>query len=138
MHFYTNPNCLSGLWKDIFELNPKQRWSYKNKSREVMGEKNIWALRTQNMVTWQYGQKYANMTSSKCVLTHHHIRRFLRWYLVLKKTPNRSPDAKHNGQGGEEEISLSLKGDPFWLIFWNFSLSLENPKKYDKHNTIFA
>ena len=38
MHFYTNPNFLLGIWKDIDELNTKQLRSFENLIfGEVMG-----------------------------------------------------------------------------------------------------
>ena len=89
IHFYTNPNF---YW--LFE-NILPSW-IRNKSNfwkivlfgEVMWERNISPLRTQDIFTWRYGQMYVNMTSAKLARTRHHIRRFPRRSLVLKIKPN--------------------------------------------------
>ena len=49
-----------------------------------MGERNIWALRNQYIVTGQNGHTYVNMTSSKGVHIRHHVHMFLHRPLVLK------------------------------------------------------
>ena len=55
---------------------------------EVMTEINNWPRRTKYMDTLQDDTFDVNMTSSKFVRIRHHIRRFLRRYLVLKIKPN--------------------------------------------------
>ena len=51
---------------------------------EVMGEIIIWVLRTLNLVTSIYGQKYEIIMSSKSVRTRHYIHIFILKSLALK------------------------------------------------------
>ena len=63
-----------------------------------MTERNNWILTIQYMATYHDGTFDINMTSSEVVRTRHHIRRFLRRYLVLKIKTEHRPDARHHGQ----------------------------------------
>ena len=63
----------SNFWKK------KNWWSYGGKKIGFWGS---------NMATWHDGTFDINMTSSEVVRTRHHMRRFLRRYLVLKIKPN--------------------------------------------------
>ena len=67
--------------------NKSNFWKEK-KIGEVMTERKTWILRIQYMATWHDGTFDVNMTPSEVVRTRHHIRRFLRRFLVLKIKPN--------------------------------------------------
>ena len=99
--FYTNPNFLLDVWKDLAELNQKHLKVFQGIFGGAIREINIWPLRAQSKFTWRNRQIYVNMTPSKVVCTCHHIRRFLHKYLVLKNTPERTPDVRHHGRGEE-------------------------------------
>ena len=52
VHFYTNPNFLLDIWKDLIELFQKQLEVLKKiLFGEVMWERNIWPLRNQYIFT---------------------------------------------------------------------------------------
>ena len=92
---------------------------------EVIGERIISALRIQYMATWLYVKKYENMTSSKRISKHHHIRRFVCKCLLLKVHHNaRQTPGTTNEE--EKKYVAESEGTPFWLWFWNFFLGLKN------------
>ena len=106
------------LWKDITELNPKQSWSLiKYFLVKLWGGVIIWALRTQYMATWKYGQKQNNMMSSKRVCTRHHIS---NWKYTWTKGRRQAPRPRER-----RKIWLSLKGPPSDCDFIFFYLSLK-------------
>ena len=110
-HFYTNPNFLLALWKDLTELNPRQCWSFeKVLFGKVMGEQIILALRTQYMATWLYGQKHKIMMSSKCVFTFHPMRRFLQKSLALKIHPNAGQMPGTGAKRKKKNMANSVRG----------------------------
>ena len=112
-HFYTNPNLLLALWKDLAELNQKQLEILKNVLfGEVMREINIWQLSNQYIFTWKYGQMYVHMTSSKFVRTRHRIRRFPCRSLVLKIHPNPCQTPGTTAEGKKKNMANS-EGAPF-------------------------
>ena len=85
-------------------------------------EKN-WILRIQHMATWHDGTFDVNMTSSEVVRTRHHIRRFLRRYLVLKIKPNTGQTLGTTDKIERRKIWWSLKWGPFWILrLWRLSI----------------
>ena len=138
MHFYTNPNFLLALWRDLANLNHKQVKLLKNVLFvEVIWERNIWPLRNQYIFTWQNGQMYVHMTSSKVVCTCHHIRKFLHRSLVLKI--HLSPCHKTGTTAkGRNKNMASSEGAPLYLWSLIFLEVWSKPIMEDEHKKYFS
>ena len=74
------------------------------------------------MATWHDGTFDVNMTSSEVVRTRHHIRGFLRRYLVLKIKTNIGQTLGTTDKREIRKIWLSLNG-PILTVILNFSRS---------------
>ena len=100
-HFYTIPNFLFAIWKDLAELFQKQLVVLEeNTFWYIYAGKKYVDLWTQYIFTWWNGQMYIYMTSLKVVHTLHHIHRFLHRSLVIKIHPNpcQTPGTTENGK----------------------------------------
>ena len=88
-----------------------------------MGEIIILGLRNQYIVICKYGQKYKNMTSSKCIRTRHHMRRFLCIYLILKIHPNKGQKTGTGAVGKKKKYGRICRGalltvDTLMNFYW--------------------
>ena len=92
---------------------------------KFIGKKMLMDLRKIYVITWRYGQKYKNMTSSEqCTYTSYFYVGFYvnTWNWKYIKTQAR---CKVPRPMGRRKIWIRQKGAPFWLWFWKKYVSLK-------------
>ena len=126
--FLNKHSLLLDLWKDLAEMNPKQRGSFgKVPFGEIMGERIIWDLITNiflpdSMVRrtkiWHYQNVYVHVI----IYVSFYIN---PWYLNYNWTQARWQAPRPRGR---RKTWLTLKGPPFYCVFKLFSKSEERPQ----------